>query len=127
MDLSKLTAAVAETEKEFRRLMEDNLNLQRRLLTISSAIEQPLARIVHVDNGRIEREPQKAPVVSPRVAKGKRGRKPKISDADVQAIKRGRQLGITVLALAKKYKATPPTIYAALKRAAANGSGAGKH
>ena len=123
MDLSKLTAAVAETEKEFNRLVQENTGLRDRLSDIQAAVAgAPFARLEARDDVK-----PKAPVVSSRVAKGKRGRKPKFSDAEVQGIQRGRKLGISIAALAKKYKASAPTIYAALKRAAANGSGAGKH
>ena len=123
MDLSKLTAAVAETEKEFNRLVQENTGLRDRLSDIQAAVAgASFARLEARDDAK-----PKAPVVSPRVAKGKRGRKPKISDADAHAIKALRAKGVSIAVLAKRYKATGPTIYNAIKRASANGNGAGKH
>ena len=119
MDLSKLTAAVAETEKAFREMEAELTKSKGQLHAIERVFGAVLTKAEGIDA-------PKAPVVSPRVAKGKRGRKPKFSDAEVQGIQRGRRLGLSIALLAKKYKATPPTIYAALKRAAANGSGAGR-
>lgn len=123
MDLSKLTAAVAETEREFNRLVQENTGLRDRLSDIQAAVAgAPFARLEARDDVK-----PKAPVVSPRVAKGKRGRPSKISDADARDIASLRAKGLHVADIAKRYKATPPTIYAALKRASANGNGAGKH
>ena len=123
MDLSKLTAAVAETEKEFNRLVQENTGLRDRLSDIQAAVAgAPFARLEARDDVK-----PKTPVVSPRVAKGKRGRKPALDAVAAAEIKRARDKGVAIAKLAKHYKVSGPTIYAALKRAAANGSGAGKH
>jgi hypothetical protein len=104
--MAHLTQLLRELTREVERLAERNEMLERRLRSITGALQGTLrSRLDRPPRGRAGR------------ATGRRGAPRKFSDAQGKQLRREYQAGATSARLAKKYGAALPTILGTLRRA----------
>jgi ribosomal protein L4 len=108
--MSTLKRILRELTQEIERLAERNEMLERRLSSITGAL-QGTVRIPRNGSGRVGRTSRRA---------GRRGAPPKFSDAQAVQLRREYEKGATSAQLARKYKAALPTILGTLRRAGAS-------
>jgi len=108
-DVSPLKQILRDLTREVERLSERNDLLERRLQSITGALE-----------GTIRTRPNAAHRTS-RVMRGRRrrGAPPKFNHEQAMKLRRDYEAGATSARLAKKYRAALPTILSTLRRAGA--------
>jgi len=107
--MSTLKRILRELTQEIERLSERNEVLERRLTSITGAL-QGTVRVLRNGSGRVGRTSRRA---------GRRGAPPKFSDAQAVQLRREYEKGATSAQLARRYKAALPTILGTLRRAGA--------
>jgi len=107
--MSSLKRILQELSKEIERLSERNQFLERRLASITGAL-QGAVRMPRNGPGRLARA---------RRTGGRRGAPPRFDDAEAARLRREYERGATSAQLARKYKAALPTILTTLRRAGA--------
>ena len=107
--MSSLKRILRELSQEIERLSERNQVLERRLASITGAL-QGADRMPRNGSGPRSRTPRKT---------GRRGAPPRFDDAEAARLRREYERGATSAQLAKKYKAALPTILGTLRRAGA--------
>ena len=108
--MSTLKRILRELTQEIERLSDRNEMLERRLTSITGAL-QGAVRVPRNGSGRAGRTSRRA---------GRRGAPPKFSDAQATQLRREYEKGATSAQLARKYKAALPTILGTLRRAGAS-------
>ncbi len=107
--MSSLKRILQQLSQEIDRLSERNQVLERRLASITGAL-QGAVRMPRNGSGRMARTSRTA---------GRRGAPPRFDDAEAARLRREYERGATSAKLAKKYKAALPTILSTLRRAGA--------
>jgi len=110
--MSTLRRILRELTQEIERLSEHNEMLERRLSSITGAL-QGAVRNPRNGSGRGGRTARRG-------GGGRRGAPPKFSDAQATQLRREYEKGATSAQLARKYKAALPTILGTLRRAGAS-------
>jgi hypothetical protein len=106
--MSTLKRILRELTQEIERLSQRNEMLERRLTSITGAL-QGAVRVPRNGSGRMGRRKGRRG--------GRRGAPPKFSDAQAVQLRRDYEKGATSAQLARKYKAALPTILGTLRRA----------
>src|SRR5215831_11949861 len=106
-EMSTLKRILRELTQEIERLSQRNEVLERRLTSITGAL-QGAVRVPRNGSGRMNRRTRRA---------GRRGAPPKFGDAQAMQLRREYEKGATSAQLARKYKAALPTILGTLRRA----------
>jgi hypothetical protein len=107
--VSPLKRILRELAQEIERLFERNEMLERRLQSITGALQGA----VRARRGGIARTRRT------RRGGGRRGAPPKFNHEQAMKLRRDYEAGATSARLAKKYKAALPTILGTLRRAGA--------
>jgi DNA-directed RNA polymerase specialized sigma54-like protein len=107
-EMSTLKRILRELTQEIERLSQRNEMLERRLTSITGALQ-----------GAVRAPRNGSGWMGPRKARrgGRRGAPPKFSDAQAAQLRREYEKGATSARLARKYKAALPTILGTLRRA----------
>ena len=105
--MSTLKRILRELTQEIERLSQRNEVLERRLTSITGAL-QGAVRVPRNGSGRMTRRTRRA---------GRRGAPPKFGDAQAMQLRREYEKGATSAQLARKHKAALPTILGTLRRA----------
>jgi hypothetical protein len=103
--MSSLKQILSELSQEIDRLSRRNEMLERRLASITGAL-QGAVRVPRGGSGRTGRS-------------GRRGAPPKFNEAEGRQLRREYEKGATSAQLARRYKAALPTILSTLRRAGA--------
>ena len=109
-EMSTLKRILRELTQEIERLSQRNEMLERRLTSITGAL-QGAVRSPRNGSGRTGRTTRRA---------GRRGAPPKFNNAQAAQLRREYEKGATSAQLARKYKAALPTILGTLRRAGAS-------
>ena len=110
--MSSLKRILRELSQEIERLSQRNEMLERRLTSITGAL-QGAVRGPRNGSGRMVRTSRSR-------GAGRRGAPPKFGDAQAVQLRREYEKGATSAQLARKYKAALPTILSTLRRAGAS-------
>ena len=105
--MDKLTTVIAEMEREFQRLKDENSILQGRIEDIKAALRDPPPSMLATESVP-EEKVNGTPAHSKR--KGGRGR-PGVPAEKVTAMKAMRAKGLAVARIAKQLGVTPITVY----------------
>jgi ribosomal protein L4 len=106
--MSTLQRILRELTQEIERLSQRNEMLERRLTSITGAL-QGAVRVPRKGSGRMSRGSTRRG--------GRRGAPPKFGDAQAMQLRREYEKGATSAQLARRYKAALPTILSTLRRA----------
>jgi hypothetical protein len=105
--MSDLKKLLRELGQEIERLLLRNEALERRLATVSGALQGTVRR-PRAGAGRVGQKSR---------GRSRRGAPPKFDDAQAQQLRREYEKGATSAQLARRYKAALPTILSTLRRA----------
>ena len=107
--MSNLKRILRELSQEIDRLSKRNEMLERRLASITGALQGTM-RLSRNGSGRTLRPSRGA---------GRRGAPPRFDDAQALQLRREYEKGATSAQLARRHKAALPTILSTLRRAGA--------
>ena len=106
--MSDLRQLLRDLGREIDRLAQRNEILERRLASISGALQ-----------GAVKLRAARAAGTARARGGGRRGAPPKFDDAQAKQLRKAYEKGATSTQLARRYKAALPTILSTLRRAGA--------